>query len=429
MEPIENNNVNDEIITVKPGEETLSVEEEIKAETPVVEEEETHEEEQQEKEKVESEEASEEKTEEEVKEEDSKPEEATDNDEDSTEEKAEESQSNDEEKSEEAEKPEEETDEKVEEEKVEEEEKQEESEEKEEKTEEVVEESDELEKVKAELDAMKEAEEVRKMEEARAEAINQAVKTYDEFNEKLANAVEDTFRQYGIDPAISLEDLEKDPAKLKIVQDIIQNAQRIQAEKQAELMKPINEASNAIVFREASKVMAQFDLTDEQTGIAAETLINIFDATGLSNLTDDLRAKVELAVARAKMIAPKVEKVVEEVKEIVEDTKEAVKDVIEEKAAEEKESDKEEVSDVKEESKEEENVQNEEPVVVEEKPSLEAFKEDASIGNTQVVDNSVDEDNVLQILASLPFKERTSFLIKYADLINKAGTKRRAEGK
>lgn len=423
MEPIENANVNDEIVTVKPGEEVKTVEEEIAAETPVVEEEkkeevaeeetpsaeETSEESEDVSESVE-ENADEVKEESDVEEKEEAKEEET-KEENSEDDKPEEKEEVNEEPEKEEENVEEESS----------------KEEEEEKSEDVTEEADELEKVKAELEELREAEEVRKMEEARAEAINQAVKTYDEFNEKLANAVEDTFRQYGIDPSISVEELQKDPAKMQIVQDIVANAQKIQAEKQAELMKPINEASNAIVFREASKVMAQFDLTDEQTGIAAETLINIFDATGLANLTDDLRAKVELAVARAKMIAPKVEKVAEEVKEIVEDTKEAIKDVIEETAVKEVEEEKEVAAeDVQ---KEEGEKEEEAPKAVEEKPSLEAFKEDAAVGNTVVVDNSVDEDNVLTILASLPFKERTSFLIKHADLINKAGAKRRAEGK
>lgn len=415
MEFIDKNNENEEIVTVKPGEETLSVEEEIKAETP-----------EEEKTVDDVKEETETPSVEETKDESSEVSDSVDEDtQESSEVSDVESKEDDKEDTKEEKKEEEEeSEEKSEEEKTEEE--KEETEVTEEETE--TEDSEELEKVKAELASMKEAEEVRKMEEARTNAINQAVKTYDEFNEKLADAVEATFKQYGIDPTISVEELQKDPAKMQIVQDIISNAQRIQAEKQAELMKPINDASTAIVFREASKVMAQFDLTDEQTGIAAETLINIFDATGLSNLTDDLRAKVELAVARAKMIAPKVEKVVEEVKEIVEDTKEAVKDVIEETSSEkevEEKEDKVEAEDVQKEAEEKETT----PEVVEEKPSLDAFKENAAIGNTASVDNSVDEDNVLQVLASLPFKERTSFLIKHADLINRAGAKRRAEGK
>lgn len=387
MEPIENeNNIQEEIVTVEPGQEGLTVEEEIKAETPVVEEENTT------QEKVEEEQTEEtsedtghqdEGAKEEVKEEE--PENHEDS-EDTKEEVVEE------------EKPEEES------------EKEEDApteEEKEETTEEEVnDEVSELEKVKAELEAMKEADEVRKMEEARVKAIDNAVHAFDDFNDKLAKAVEDTFKQYGIDPSITMEELQKEPAKMQIVQDIVMNAQRIQAEKQAELMKPINDASNALVFREASKLMAKFELDDKQTSVAAETLINILDATGLTNLTDDLKAKVELAVARAKMIAPKVEKVVEEVKEVVEDTKEAVKDVIEEKADDKKEED---VQKVLEEKIEE---VKSEPEVKEEKPSIEAFKEGATVvdSTSQEVGDVITADNVLQELQKVPFKDRTKFL-------------------
>lgn len=259
---------------------------------------------------------------------------------------------------------------------------------------------EELEALRNEIAEMKEAEEVRQMSVAREQAIATASQQMDEFNTRLSNAMVDTLKQYGIDPETTFEELQKDPAKLQIARDIVQNAQRIQQEKQAELMKPITEASNALIFREASKAMAAFNLTDEQTKVAAETLINIFDATGLANLNDDLKAKVELAVARAKMIAPKVEKVVEEVKEIVEDTKEAVKDVIEEKAPEE---------DVQE--------------VIEEKPSLEAFKEGATAdANVSGPVETVTKENVLQILKTLPHKDRAAFFKANQRAIDEAMT-------
>ena len=383
MEPIENEkNIQEEIVTVEPGQEGLTVEEEIKAETPVVEEENTN---QEKVEEEQSEEASEdtEHQDEEVKEEATEEKEENHEDSEATkEEVTEEEKPEEESEKEEKEAPTEEQ-----------------------KEEEVNDEVSELEKVKAELEAMKEADEVRKMEEARAKAIDNAVHAYDDFNDKLAKAVEDTFKQYGIDPSITMEELQKEPAKMQIVQDIVMNAQRIQAEKQAELMKPINDASNALVFREASKMMAKFELDDKQTSVAAETLINILDATGLTNLTDDLKAKVELAVARAKMIAPKVEKVVEEVKEVVEDTKEAVKDVIEEKADDKKEEDVQKVLEEKIEEKKE-------PEVKEEKPSIEAFKESATVVDStpQEAGDVITADNVLQELQKVPFKDRTKCL-------------------
>lgn len=388
MEPIENEkNIQDEIVTVEPGQEGMTVEEEIKAETPVVEEDAA----QEEASKTEDIQDTKEAAEADKKEEGENPPAEEEKIEEDT--NVEENKDNSEEKednSEEEDKKEEKVDTEAPEEK--------------EETEDT-QDTDELEKVKAELEAMKEADEVRKMEEAREKAINNAVHAYDDFNDKLAKAVEDTFRQYGIDPSITMEELQKEPAKMQIVQDIVVNAQRIQAEKQAELMKPINDASNALVFREASKMMAKFELDDKQTSVAAETLINILDATGLTNLTDDLKAKVELAVARAKMIAPKVEKVVEDVKEVVEDTKEAVKDVIEEKAEDTKEEDVQKVLEEKIEEKKE-------PEVKEEKPSIDAFKESATVVDStpQEAGDVITADNVLQELQKVPFKDRTKFL-------------------
>ena len=295
--------------------------------------------------------------------------------------------------------------------------------EEEENKEEVQEEQDEkaeadkrIAEMEAELEKFREAEEIRQLTATREQAISNASKQLDDFNDKLARAMEDTLKQYGIDTNMSMEELEKDPAKFQIAKDIVANAQALQRQKQAELMQPITEASNAIIFREAGKEMAKFGLTEDQTQVAAKTLIEIFDATGLANLTDDLKAKVELAVAKAKMLVPRVEKVAEEVKDIAKDTAQAVTDVI---AAESK---KEDVQKALEEKVEEQKVS--EPV--EEKPSLDAFKEGATAdAPASAPVETVTEDNALEILAKLPTKERTRFLQEHYAAVEKAYNKRR----
>lgn len=381
MEPIENTNeenLQDEIVTVEPGQEVLSVEEEITSVTP--------EEERKEEEKNKEAEALEEIREE-------------------VSEESEERVVEPEQKDKEEKKEEEEEEEPVEEEEP-------------EKAKEVIEPSEEqqkleeFEKVQAELQELREAERTRQMIEERETAAQKATQQYAQFNEQLKDAILDTFKQYGIDPDTNIEELQKDPAKYQIAQDIVRNAQRLQAEKQEELIKPVREVSNNIVFREAGRVMAQYEMTPEQVQVCSETLINIFDATGLADLKDDLKAKVELAVARAKMIAPKVEKVVEEVKEIVEDTKEAVKDVTTAEA----------------ESKEKTEKSTSVQKVIEEKPTIAAFKEGASVGNSDAtLGDGVNKDNVLTKLSSLPFKKRTSFYLEHADLIDAAMREARAK--
>lgn len=383
----------EEEITVEPGQEGLTVEEEMAAATPAEEEapvEEVKAEEEEvpaSDEVVEDEEKKEEKEPEESKEETTEPEKS---EEATTEEgKAEEESVVEEQET--AEEVQEERDEKAEADKR-------------------------IAEMEAELEKFREAEEIRQLTATREQVIANASKQLDDFNDKLARAMEDTLKQYGIDTNMSMEELEKDPAKFQIARDIVANAQALQRQKQAELMQPITEASNAIIFREAGKEMAKFGLTEDQTQVAAKTLIEIFDATGLANLTDDLKAKVELAVAKAKMLVPRVEKVAEEVKDIAKDTAQAVTDVI---AAESK---KEDVQKVLEEKVEEQKA----PEPVEEKPSLDAFKEGATAdAPASAPVETVTEDNALEILAKLPTKERTRFLQEHYAAVEKAYNKRR----
>lgn len=277
-----------------------------------------------------------------------------------------------------------------------------------------------LEKAKAELEELREAEATRKI----VEKINQtAIEVENEvarFDNSLSKALEDTFKQYDIDLNTTLDELkEKDPAKHAIAMELINHAENIRAQKIAEMQAPLIQAQKDYVFREASKVMCTYDMTEEQAQEAANTFVNIMNNVGITDVGDDLKAKVELAVARAKMIIPKVENVVKEVKEIAEDTKEAVKDVIAEKAPEEEKPAEEPVQEVVEETPSETPTESptEAPTA-----NLEAFKEGAAEGDA-IVNNreGVTVDNVLGTLSSLPFKARTEFYKKYADLIREAG--------
>lgn len=277
-----------------------------------------------------------------------------------------------------------------------------------------------LEKAKAELEELREAEATRKI----VEKINQtAIEVENEvarFDNSLSKALEDTFKQYDIDLNTTLDELkEKDPAKHAIAMELIGHAENIRAQKIAEMQAPLIQAQKDYVFREASKVMCTYEMTEEQAQEAANTFVNIMNNVGITDVGDDLKAKVELAVARAKMIIPKVENVVKEVKEIVEDTKEAVKDVIAEKAPEEEKPAEEPVQEVVEETPTETPTEapTEAPTA-----NLEAFKEGAAEGDA-IVNNreGITVDNVLGTLSSLPFKARTEFYKKYADLIREAG--------
>lgn len=408
-------NLNEEVVSVEPGSEGLTVEQEIEAETPKEEVIEENKETSTEEKAVEAEDKKEEAPSAEEEQKEEKEEEVVEDSTDTPQEKVEEP----EEKKEVEEKKEEE----LQEEGNEEDNEQEKNETDEGKTEEQEPEQTAEEKMaelEAQIASMKEEEETREMIDNRQSALVVAERTYNDFNEKLSGAILDTLKQYGIDPDVQVEELKKDPAKFQIAQDILNQARILQVQKQQELMNPITDLSNQIVFRKAGSLMSKFDMTDEQSNIAVETLINIFNQTGLADLDADLKAKVELAVARAKMIAPKVEKVIEETKEIVQDVKDTVEDVLEEKVVEkvEEEIEKEEVA----EEEEEKDKPKEEL-----KSDLSAFKEGASIGevDASAAVSPITVDNVLTEMAKLNFKDRTAFYAEHRDLINEAMSKRR----
>ena len=271
--------------------------------------------------------------------------------------------------------------------------------------------NEELEKYRREVEELKEAEATRKLiEDVNKQAV-QCENQIAEFDDKLQKALVDTFKQYDIDLNTTMEELKNtDPAKFAIAQELIGHAEHIRANQIAQIQAPLVEAQKNVVFREASKIMCNYDMTDEEAQVAASTLINIFNNSGLNDLQDDLKAKVELAVAHAKFTAPKEEvKEVEEVKqetvaaEVVEPPKEETK----EKVVEEEPS----------EAPTEAPTEAPEP-----KTDLNAFKESAAVSDA-IVNNreGVTVDNVIQRLASLPYKERPSFYKEYADLIKQAG--------
>lgn len=231
----------------------------------------------------------------------------------------------------------------------------------------------------------------------------------------LAATMENEFKKYGIDSTKTMEEIQAaDPAKAQIAQNIINNATRLRDQAISNMESNLAEDLNDIVFTRASRLFEKYELTDEQSEIAADTFVNILANSELQDYGEDLAAKVELAVARARMIKPKVEKIVEDVKEVAKDVKEAIKDVAEVKADKPEEKAEEKASE------EEKPVEEEQKVVVE-KPKAEDFMDSAAT-NT-IPSGGLNEDNVLDKLASLPFRERVQFMKDNYDLINRASAK------
>lgn len=279
--------------------------------------------------------------------------------------------------------------------------------------EEEVEEEDkqkEIEELNAKLAEMefdkKEAENIRQYQIDRANIEEQVKQQTDLLSTKLNEA----FAHFGIDPNKTLDELKaEDVTKAAIAQGLIDSAMQKRDEAINKARQEITKMEDELIFNRVEKEVEKYHLTPEQMKATAETFIAIMNETGIADLAEDLRAKVKLAVAQAVMDNPRVEK---EEKEIPEKRNEKELETIEE------------VPVVKEEEKKpkvEEVVEKESP-----KPDLSEFKEGVDGGTTPTA--AVTEDNIIETIAALPYRERTKFITENYDLYMSAMRKARAKG-
>lgn len=249
-----------------------------------------------------------------------------------------------------------------------------------------------VEALRAEIDDLKYEKETN---DAIAEFQNIVAKQqseYEAFTTELQNKVVEEFNKYGIPMDMDINELKAtDPAKYQIMTNILTNAQNVHDKVTAEIQNPIKEASDNIVFRIAGKEMKKYDLTLEQAQEAAKTFVNIMHEVGVKDLKEDLIGKVELAVARGKLIVGDVKKTVEDTKEAVKETVKDVKETID--------TVKEKVDTIKKEGK-----------------KLEDFTKGANPG-LPPKGAEVNKDNVMELYLSQPEGERLKFFAAHKDLI------------
>lgn len=249
--------------------------------------------------------------------------------------------------------------------------------------------------------------------------INTVKETEEQIETVKANvqdAVNKVAAKYQIPIDISMEQLEKlDPTKAAIAKEIIMKANEEIQRAEAQLSEVREDKAREVVFKKAEKEFAKFELTDEQKGIAAQTFVNIIAQTGVMDLAEDLKAKVKLSVAQARMDSPVVAKVAEVAQEILDETepKEVKEETTDTTVSKEPSP---EISEAKEEVTEEKSESTPSPDISE-------FKEGVTGQVTKA--QAVTVDNVLAKLNALPFKERTAFYKENVDLINEAMTKKR----
>ena len=269
---------------------------------------------------------------------------------------------------------------------------------------------DELNAKLAELEfEKKEAENIRAYQSKRNEIETNLMSHTDMLTRKLNEA----FEHFGIDPNKTMDELKaEDMTKAAIAQGLIDSAMQKRDEAINQAKKVISEMEDNLIFDRVEKEVQKYNLTSDQMRATADTFIKIMNEVGINDLGADLKAKVKLAVAQAVMDNPRVEKPKEPEAPAEKATKESA--VKEEKTEVPTEDNK-------------KPAEEEKPVVKEEepaKPDLSEFKE--GIDGGVVGADTVTEDNVLEKLAALPYRERTKFLADNFDTYTRAMTKARA---
>lgn len=271
-------------------------------------------------------------------------------------------------------------------------------------------------------DLMAQLEELRTEKEEREalEACNiEVMKVEREFQDcsnKIAQALKDSFAQNGIDSSKTMEELKKeDPAKATLAMQFIAQAQELKAQLENAAVNEISKHQNEVIYRAASREFEKMGLNLEQAKEAVKTFKRIVNEVGVTDLKEDLQMKVQLAAGRAKIVVPEgmVAPEVEPAK---------AEGVADDDTTETKDSSPE----IKETTKEVEEGKPEEvpPTPVVEKPKVEDFEEGVGGKGSSGAGTMINELNVLEELAKLPYKERAKFYKEHEDSIAKALSKR-----
>lgn len=242
-----------------------------------------------------------------------------------------------------------------------------------------------------------------------SKAQSDAQSEMQEFQTKVTQILEQGLKHYGIDPEKSIEDIAKeDPAKADIARELLNSAQQHIQAKQQELIQRVGQMEQNVVFNRAEREIKKFKLTAEQEIEAAKMFVKIINATGVADISEDLKEKVRLAVASAKMSVP-VEEIIK--KEEVSDTSDtSVSETPSEKIEEKVEEKVEEKSDVT------------------PKVDIDDYKESPTDTAKITVSSTpeINETNVIAKMAAMPYKDRVAFMIEHQDIVDAAMRKESA---
>lgn len=242
-----------------------------------------------------------------------------------------------------------------------------------------------------------------------SKAQSDAQSEMQEFQTRVTQILEQGLKHYGIDPEKSIEDIAKeDPAKADIARELLNSAQQHIQAKQQELVQRVGQMEQNVVFNRAEREIKKFKLTTEQEIEAAKMFVKIINATGVADISEDLKEKVRLAVASAKMSVPVEEIIKKEEASDTSDTNilETPSEKIEEKV--------------------EDKVEGKSDVTP--KVDIDDYKESPTDTANITVSSTpeVNESNVIAKMAAMPYKDRVAFMIEHQDIIDAAMRKESA---
>lgn len=281
---------------------------------------------------------------------------------------------------------------------------------------ETVEEEVDVDAIKAELEELK----AEKEERADVENLNKenarVAREYDELCGQVSSRLEAKLKELGIPLDKSITDLEaEDKAKAEIARKLIGDANELIERAKAAATDFLNKKAQDVIFKKADRLLRKYDVTEEEADVVANTFLDIIAQSGVRDLEDDLRAKVELAVAKAKMVCQHMSKTAAVVKEKADEVTgkiEKVEEIITPPKVEEPVKE----AEPKEEGKVEKVKAEEEPA----KPTLDTAEfEEGAVSKPQPT-ASITVDNVLDKMATLPYKEQTQFYKENMVLIEEA---------
>lgn len=269
----------------------------------------------------------------------------------------------------------------------------------------------------AQLEQLKAEKEIQQELKVCNEQVMKVEREFNAITADISQKLKHSFQANDIDPTKTLGELRKEnPAKATLAEQFIQQAQKLRDDLERAATEEITKQQNKVIYKAAAIEFEKIGLNFDQAQDAVKMFKKIVNDIGVADLEEDLKMKVQLAAGRAMLLKPKTKEQGDTDTSVPADTdipadttdlNEASPEIEEKEVAEVQEEDK----DVP-------------PTPVVEKPKLEDFEEGVAGQASAGAGTMINELNVLEELAKLPYRERAKFYKEHEDTIARALSKR-----